>query len=251
MNLFLFPHQDDEVPVFLEIATLVQSQQPLTIVYLTTGQSTTETCERRNRESLNVLEKLGVHRSQVHFLGAPMGVADGSLQRHLEALRLAIIDLVKDSPVTGLYMPAWEGGHPDHDAAHLLGLSLAKQWDCAPQSHQFPYYHGEGLKGMLFKTLSPLPQNGPPKTQKISAAKRFRFLGLLLAYKSQLKTWVGLGPFFVLHYVFEGTQLLQGISFGRVREKPHPGPMLYERRRFCTFDRFQQDTADFTNRYVT
>lgn len=250
MKLFLLPHQDDEVPVFHAIDTMVHNQQPLTIVYLTTGQASTESCERRNRESLQVLGKLGVKPYQTHFLGAPMGVADGSLQRHLEVLRLAIIALVKDTPVTGIYMPAWEGGHPDHDAAHLIGLSLAQLWHCTSQSHQFPYYHGEGLKGMLFKTLSPLAQNGPSTIQKISARKRLQYLNLLLDYQSQLKTWMGLGPFFMLHYALRGTQILQGISHLRIHEKPHPGPMLYERRRFGTFECFRQETAEFTRQHV-
>lgn len=250
MNLFLFPHQDDEVPVFHEIDKLVQSHQPMTIVYLTTGQATTDACERRNQESLRVLERLGVQASQVHFLGAQVGVADGSLHHHLEKLQAAVIDLVKGAKISNLYMPAWEGGHQDHDAAHVLGLSLANEWDCMAQSHQFPYYHGEGLKGILFKTLSPLPKNGQPKMEKISVLKRIKYLSLLLAYRSQAKTWVGLGPFFVLHYLFKGTQVLQGVSLSRVNEKPHPGPLLYERRLFCTFDRFQLETATFLRQHL-
>jgi hypothetical protein len=250
MNLFLFPHQDDEVPVFHEIDKLVQSNQPITIVYLTTGQASPDNCERRNRESMRVLEQLGIKASQVHFIGAQIGVADGSLHHHLARLQSTVSDLMKGSQVSALYMPAWEGGHQDHDAAHVLGLALAKEWGCLPQAHQFPYYQGEGLKGILFKTLSPLAQNGQPMVERISVPKRIKYLGLLFAYRSQAKTWIGLGPFFVLHYLFKGTQVLQDVSLARVNQKPHPGALLYERRQFCTFDRFQQETANFLRQHL-
>ena len=245
MKLFLFPHQDDESPVFHEIDQLTKNAEPLTIIFLTTGQASTEVCERRNRESLAVLDRLGVKKSQVHFLGSKVGAPDGQLHRHLEKLHLAITALMKDELIDGIYVPAWEGGHQDHDAAHMLGVALASQWKCLESSRQFPYYHGQGLKSIFFKTLSPLPGNGQPKTAYIAPRKRLQYLSMLLLYKSQVKALVGLGPFIVLHYLFYGTQVLQGLSVARMGEKPHQGPMLYERRAFCSFDVFQQETAEF------
>ena len=66
-----------------------------------------------------------------------------------------------------VYLPAWEGGHQDHDAGHLLGLSLA-----APglRLRQFPLYQGAGLPGPFFRVMAPLPGNGP---SNLEAARHF------------------------------------------------------------------------------
>ena len=250
MILFLFPHQDDEAPVFHEIEELTRTRQALSIVYLTTGQASTAPCERRNEESLGVLDKLGVDKDQIHFIGGQLGVPDGQLQKHLERLHFALVRLLEGHTVKGIIMPAWEGGHQDHDAAHLLGFALARQWTCVEHSAQFPYYQGQGLRGALFRTLAPLPGNGPVKSARIGITKRLKYLSLLLQYTSQMRTWLGLGPFFVLHYLLKGTQVLQPLSEERLNTRPHKGPLLYERRGFCTYERMRSESASFRSNHL-
>lgn len=239
IHLFLFPHQDDEVPVFLEIERLVKAGEPLAIVYLTSGSRSGEPELTRTAESLDVLGRLHVPRDTIHFLGSEMKVPDGDLMSHLDALHGRVAELIaRHGGVASIHMPAWEGGHQDHDAAHLLGVALASEQDVMPKAWQFPYYHGRNLPGILFRTLSPLAPNGPVQRDRIGFGQRLRYLGYLTRYRSQLTTWIGLGPFFVLHYLFSGTQVRQPISRERVFQRPHEGPMLYERRNFSDFERF-------------
>ena len=244
LHVFLFPHQDDEVPVLLEIERLLKAGEPMALVYLTSGARSGEPELRRTAESLSVLGDLGVPRDAIHFVGSDMRVPDGDLMSHLEALHGWLNGLIaRNGGLASLHMPAWEGGHQDHDAAHLLGVALAAEHQALPRARQFPYYHGRNLPGILFRTLSPLAPNGPVQHDRIGLGQRLRYLGYLTRYKSQLTTWVGLGPFFVLHYLFRGTQVRQPVSTARVFERPHEGPMLYERRNFSDYQRFQ-DKAD-------
>lgn len=244
-HLFLFAHQDDEMPALWEIERLTRSGQRLCLVYLTTGQASPQGCERRNQESLTVLQRVGVDASQVWFLGAERGIPDGQLQQHLEPAWQALIHRFDHQAPASLHLLAWEGGHQDHDASHLLGMALAQRYERVEQSYQVPYYHGKDLPGILFKVLAPLTANGPSLTEAMPLTARWRYLRFLLVYRSQLTTWIGLGPFFLLHYLWRGTLVRQRLSRARIDEKPHPGPMLYERRGFGDYTRFVTDTAAF------
>jgi hypothetical protein len=134
-----------------------------------------------------------------------------------------------------LYLLAWEGGHQDHDAAHLIGLAAIRRYDEHMSIRQFSLYHGEGLPGILFRLCAPLKKNGTVIASLIPLGKRLHFLAYVFHYPSQIKTWVGLFPLFFLHYLFSGKQFLQPVSLDRCMERPHEGPLLYERRGFARF----------------
>jgi LmbE family N-acetylglucosaminyl deacetylase len=250
VHLFLFPHQDDESPVFFEIERLVQRGQPIRIFFLTTGRDSGKPHPARNAESLRVLSRLGVARDDVIFLGDAHEIPDGQLQKHLSVAFATVTNMVSGHTVASLHVTAFEGGHQDHDAAYLLGTALAQQWNCLDNSFQFPYYHGNRLPGILFKVLDPLAANGPAVKDRIPWGKRLRYLGLLFSYRTQFTTWLGLGPFFLLHFILSGTQVRQHLSIDRVRQKPHEGSMFYERRAFSSYPQFQTDTAAFANQHL-
>lgn len=98
---------------------------------------------------------------------------------------------------------------------------------------------------MFFRALAPLAENGPVYCQKIGLLQRCRYVALCLRYGSQWKTWLGLFPFVALHYVFLGRQSLQSVDVRRCCERPHAGPLLYERRGFFRYEEFRQRGKDF------
>lgn len=241
-HLFLFAHQDDETPVFLEIETLCAQGDRVMAVYLTSGTLDGSPSPRRNAESRSVLERLGVAPEDIAFLGATHQLPDGRLPEHLPQARTALLEWLRDKgPIAQLFCLAWEGGHQDHDAVYALAVELHTEHGIGEQAFQFPYYHGKGLPGSWFKVVSPIPENGPAMNRHIPWTSRLRYLGWCLsAYPSQVKTWIGLGPFFAWHYLFKGTQVLHPLQALRVKEKPHAGTMLYERRGFYDFDRLRK-----------
>ncbi len=251
LHVFLFPHQDDEAPVFLEIERVVSAGGSLAIVYLTSGALSGESDLRRTAESLAVLGRMKVPPKAIHFIGSTMKVPDGDLVSHLEPLHHWLNGLVREGGgIASIHMPAWEGGHQDHDAAHLLGVALAHEHQVLSTAFQFPYYHGRNLPGILFRTLHPLAPNGKAKCDRMNWRQRLRYLSFLTQYRSQLTTWIGLGPFFVLHYLLWGAQVRQPVSVSRVFERPHQGPMLYERRNFSDFARFEAKSHAYRTRHL-
>lgn len=247
--VFLFPHPDDEFAVSLIIRDLVRADSRILCIYLTDGVFGGQSAERRERESLCALAAMGVPAENVCFLGRQLNVRDGQLYLHLGLVFDALAKLV---PNCGqCYCPAWEGGHQDHDAAHLLALALAFRSEMgASMVWQFPLYHGSRLPGPFFRVMAPLPENGPSRARKTTWRERAWHLRLCMGYPSQLKTWIGLLPFVALHMALDGRFHLQSATIERVMEAPHPGKTLYHRRGFLDMGVFRRETATFVAEHL-
>lgn len=236
--LFLFAHQDDEFGVFQRIADCRAQGLRVACAYFTDGATPTATAAQRNLESLAVLARLGVEREDVVFAGQQLGIGDAQLPQHLErAARWLAGWLDGFDDIESLHVTAWEGGHHDHDALHALAVTLAARRGLLARTWQYSLYQAAGLPGPLFRVLAPLPQNGPVRSTSIPWRARRTYLGHCLSYPSQRGTWIGLFPFVLLHYLLRGTQSLQPVDPARLDQRPHPGPLYYEKRRFFTWDR--------------
>jgi LmbE family N-acetylglucosaminyl deacetylase len=236
--LFLFAHQDDEFGVFQRIADCRAAGLRVACAYFTDGATTTATAAQRNLESLAVLARLGVERDAVCFAGQQLGIGDAQLPQHLQrAGRWLDGWLDGFGEIDSLHVTAWEGGHHDHDALHALAVTVAQRRGLLARTWQYSLYQAAGLPGPLFRVLAPLPQNGPVRSWPIPWRVRKTYLGYCLSYPSQRTTWIGLFPFVLLHYLLRGTQTLQPVDPARLGERPHPGPLYYEKRRFFSWDR--------------
>jgi len=227
--VFLLPHQDDEFGVVFAIEQAVRQGKRPVCLYLTDGSFAGHDPARRNEESRRVLRQLGVDESDMHFIGAQGGFPDGLLYTRLEDALHAVAAVINRQPrICALYLPAWEGGHQDHDAAHLIGTVFAAKNSLLNATLQFTLYRAApNLTGLTL--FAPLGENGPVAAERIPWADRRRYLRLALAYPSQWKAWAVLYPLLVYAYCIKGTQETQGVSLDRVFARPHPGPLLYER----------------------
>lgn len=242
--LFLFAHQDDEFGVFERIAACRRQGLRVACAYLTDGQTASASADARNAESLAVLARLGVAPQDVHFAGQALGIGDARLPLHMDAAGRWIGAWIDGfCPIDSIHVTAWEGGHHDHDALHAMTVLLAQERGLLARTWQFSLYQASGLPGPLFRVLAPLPQNGPVTTGAIALSARRNYLRLCLSYPSQRTTWIGLFPFVLLHYLLRGVQTLQGVDPARLDERPHAGPLYYEKRKFFTW---QQMNAAIT-----
>jgi LmbE family N-acetylglucosaminyl deacetylase len=236
--LFLFAHQDDEFGAFQQIADERQAGRRVCCAYLTTGVAAGGSPRRRNHESLSVLKQLGVGEPDVSFAGHALSIPDAGLPRNLARAADWIDEkLSQCSMLASVYVPAWEGGHHDHDALHAITVSVAQEKGMLLSVRQFPLYNGHRCRGPLFRVFAALPCNGTVERTRIRWGNRIRFLRYCLCYPSQAKTWAGLFPFVLLHYLTRGDQLLQPVCVERIGQRPHAGPLYYERRRFFTWER--------------
>ena len=236
--LFLFAHQDDEFGVFQKILDEHRQGRRVFCAYLTDGVVAGKSSARRNSEALAVLNNLGVKEEDIFFVGQELFIPDGSLLNHLQIASEWVASwLAINSMVMAIYLPAWEGGHHDHDALHAIGVVVAEASGRMDVLRQFPLYNRYKCGGPFFRVLHPIPMNGDIEVTNVPWTNRLRFLRYCLSYPSQTITWMGLFPFVLLHYVFYGTQALQAVSRERIRHRPHEGLLYYEKRQFCTWEK--------------
>lgn len=234
--LFLFAHQDDETGVFQKIFDEKKKGHRVCCAYLTDGNCNRVSSIRRNKESLSVLHRQGVQEQDVYFAGSDLAIPDGQLHEHLAAAANWIHEWITNySKVDLICVPAWEGGHHDHDALHAITVSVADDLGILKYVYQFSLYNAHCCIGPFFRVLAPLPMNGVVEQTRMPLKHRFRFLCYCLSYPSQAKTWLGMFPFFLFHYILNGAQELQPVSSARILFRPHDGALYYEKRGFITW----------------
>lgn len=240
--LFLLAHPDDEFACSMWIRDLVRSGARVECAYLTDGGFGGQATLRRERESLRALARLGVEEGRVRFLGRECGLVDGTLPDRLpEAWQAALAWASAGAVPARIVVPAWEGGHQDHDACHLVGLALCHR--LGVPGEQIPLYTGEALPGPWFRVLHPLEANGPVAAYQARPGERLAAVALCLGYVSQWRTWLGLLPFLAWRMLVSGRFPRQPVAHARVFEPPHAGRPLYERRGFYRYATFR-DRAD-------
>lgn len=225
---YILAHFDDEyfaLPMILDERRAGVGQKFLYVA----DYADAELAQRRLAETRAFLGSLGVPQRDVVHVGAGVGAFDGNVRAQAAAAMTATRTvLAAMAGLDRLVVTAWEGGHPDHDACALMTVRLARELG-GVRIDQFALYSGRGLRGRLFRAGSPLPENGPVRRVRLSAAEWARFALGVRFYPSQWKTWLGLWPAMFLSYALRGFGC-QELAAARVDERPHAGALLYERQ---------------------
>lgn len=240
--LFVFAHQDDEIAAATRILHLIRAGWTISVVYLTDGEGRSAKSDVRDEESRQVLSRLGVDLNRVHFLGSRERIADGRLFEHLDRAAELVDRAIPETP-DEVWTLAYEGGHQDHDAAHLIAFAYAARRDI--ETFEMPLYHGHGLPGPFFNTLAPLRNGAPWSARKIALKEGFDIALLCRFYTSQRKTWLGLLPEALLRLALGRKEWTRPAELARLREKPHRGKLFYERRFGVTWEEFEAKARPF------
>jgi LmbE family N-acetylglucosaminyl deacetylase len=236
--LWLFAHQDDEVAAAARILEARDRGNEVWCAFLTDGALFVPATVR-NPESLRALARLGVAAEHVLFFDAPDGQLLDHLDRALDWLE-SRVDGVAFDEVGCL---AFEGGHQDHDASHLVALAFARRRGI--DAWEVPLYNGLGWRP--FRVMRCL--GGGWETHRISVGRALKIASLVTAYPSQRKTWLGLFPETFLRLVILRRVFSRRAEPARVFERPHAGALLYERRFNCPYDRFARAALPFAARH--
>lgn len=220
-KLYVFAHQDDEVAIAPRIARDVAAGARVVCAFLTDGGAPAV----RDAESRAVMAQLGVQ--DVIFAGFP----ERALVEHLEEAYRSIEAIDADEILT----LAWEGGHQDHDAAHLVALALAKAKGV--RCLEFPLYRG------YFRVLSPLRAGERRRLRLGEIVKRAM---LCWRYPSQRRSWLWLGWWLWLRW----SEVVCEASIERVLEAPPGKRLLYERRFRFPRERFFAAARPFIERRI-
>lgn len=228
--VYILAHLDDEyfaTPLIARIAEMEVEQRFLYVA----DYADPALARRRLSETRAYLARLGVPADHIVHVGEGSGAWDGQVHRHLPRLHdLLAAELARIGTVDRLFVTAWEGGHMDHDACAALAIRLSGG---APVEH-FSLYNGPRLPGRLFRAGVPLTENGPRIRVRISLAAWLAFAAGVRCFPSQARTWLGLWPVMFANYLARGFGY-QSLRPARVYERPHAGPLLYERMYGVTY----------------
>lgn len=238
--LFVLAHQDDEIAMASRISHCLRSGFAVTCAYLTNGEGRRASSKVRDEESRQVLARLGVKR--MHMLGSEYAIPDGQLVDHL-VHALGLLESHVIETVDEVYCLAWEGGHQDHDASHLIAYALAAKRRAA--CFEMPLYHGRGVPGPFFRTLSPMGEGWVAR--KIAFSEALKIIALCRFYRSQRKTWLGLLPETIVRLAFGRLEWTRAVDPQRFATKPHEGKLYYERRFGVTWAEFEARARPFAS----
>ncbi len=222
--MLLVAHQDDETVC----AGLLQRLLAPIVVFATDGAPADESFWHgyssranygllRRTEAQAALFMLNV--SQVEFLNdyAPPGLEfrDQQLFRALPEAFEAVSALVRRYRPGALLVPAYEGGHPDHDSCSFLGALLRRRLGIPVW--EMPLYNrsnGGELKCQEFRL-----RNGTERGVMLSRAERQLREKMIATYASQDD---------LQNYVSAGVELFRPQAEYDYSQRPHPGTVNYE-----------------------
>jgi len=242
-DCYILAHQDDEFFFAPLIERSVRERRNPLFIYTTDGTWYGVPPAVRMRETADVLRGLGVPVSNIHQVGVTSGIRDGYSHLHLDKLFERVRALTEAVRIRAVYVLAWEGGHADHDAAHLLGAALARERNVSAL-YECPSYNAHRAPRGLFRVMHWIPRAGAIESRRLSLRQAARWYRLAFRYPSQWRTFVGLSCMAFPRYV------LRRHACRRVGEidytaRPHAGELLYERRFGLPFERFREATSSF------
>ena len=243
--LFVFAHQDDE---YMAVPWLLDERAAgaeIVCVYLTDGGGHGVDPAVRDAETRAALQTIGIGDDAVVMLAAETGrIGDGQLAvRSLEALAAvgAWADRRRFAPQR-IYAPSYEGGHPDHDAAHLVAAVFASERGIAGDAWHFSLYNAYRRPRPFFATMRQLPTASASRRAAMSPTTRWRATWLCGLYRSQRRTWLGLLPGAAYARLIARRECTVRFDLARLAARPHEGELLYERMFATSFATFETQT---------
>jgi LmbE family N-acetylglucosaminyl deacetylase len=233
--LILTAHPDDEVVACAAAIGRAKAQgAEIFALHLTDGCLARETMwpwrrahhaaavARRRQEAEAAAERLGIH---------PIGWMARStrrLWRELPEVDAEIRAAIEAHAPDQLWVPAYEGGNPDHDALNALGAGFADHLSVL----EFAEYNFFGGRARVQEFPA---SNGDEQTIVLTPAERRRKSELLGLYASERGN---------LNYVGTAHECFRPIASYDYARPPHPGTLWYARFHWVPF---RHPRVDFTS----
>jgi N-acetylglucosamine malate deacetylase 1 len=237
--LFLAPHPDDElVAATSSIVRARRAGAAVHVLYLTTGVPAPEQLwpwrnsshaarvTARRSEALRVATDLEL---------VPVGFSEWAsrdLKSHLREALTWITQIMREQAIDTIWVPAWEGGHQDHDVANFLAARAA---DGRPVVEFAEYNRANGTDNWNSFAVPNGTETLRLLTEKEARAKR----ALLALYRSEKANLTG------VKFEKESFRPLPAHDYA---SRPHPGPLSRERfhwvGRFVRHPRVDFDPTD-------
>lgn len=224
--LLLAPHPDDELAGCCAAIGRAHAQgSAVSLAFLTTGIPAPQRfrlwqrsghparVERRRNEARQVAAKLGADIA--HF----SDVAARQLKDGIGVAREVILKLCAAREADMLWVPAYEGGHPDHDVANFVASTLPGEvpiWEFSEYNFCGGRVHSNDFVAARGKEIE-LKLSG--EEQRLKAA----LLGMYASERGNLS---------YLRTEREAFRPLAAYDYSR---PPHPGTLFYRRYAWAAF----------------
>jgi LmbE family N-acetylglucosaminyl deacetylase len=152
LTLFLLAHHDDEVFCAGHMARALAAGSRVRVLWATAGGLAP--ARRRLSEGARARRLLGLAAPDV----CEMKIPDQAAMDHVGEIAVAGLELLGDTVegTAAVYVPAYEGGHPDHDAVNLAAsLLCSRRPDVTVR--EFPLYRRHRA---WLRVQSPEPAGG-------------------------------------------------------------------------------------------
>jgi hypothetical protein len=228
---YFLAHNDDEYFCSAHILKNLKEGNGVYVFHTTQGSSYRPGVETlRAEESRRFLVSLGVAQENIIQLGGLLGIADGSTPEHLGRLYDFIDNNWGSKAFSSVVTMAWEGGHIDHDATHILAFALACKWQVQDHFYEFPAYNSYRLPNPLFHVGRLIPGRGEVLQDKLTFPQAWKLFCKVTIFRSQWKSFIGLLPGTIYQLLILRQQQVRLVSEYRYFEPPHPGELFYTRR---------------------
>jgi len=222
--LFLLAHHDDEVFCAGRLARARRQGQRIRVLWATAGGFAP--ASRRQREGVAVARLLGLAASE----HVSLGLADQGAMDHLPEIATALRGMLQG--VASVCVPAYEGGHPDHDAVNLVAARV-----CAggPPVDEFSLYCRQGRSVAVKRLFAAEP--GPPERFLLDPPALHLRRALIRANASQLPELAALGGLAAVQgrWKMEPVRRLPERDYERPPGGKRPLYEVYTRRHFEEF----------------
>ena len=232
--LVLVPHPDDEVVAAAATIGRAKAQGAAVFaLYLTDGCLSRETMWpwRRKGHVQAVARRRAEAERAAALLGLePVGWATRSarsLWRELPAVHEEIAAAIAAHKPDQLWVPAYEGGNPDHDGLNALGQLFTKQLSVL-EFAEYNFFDGK-TGAQTFPYL-----NGAETIVALSDSERARKRALLKVYASEQNN---------LFFVGVERECFRPLPAYDYSQPPHPGTLWYARHHWVPF---RHPRVDFT-----
>jgi N-acetylglucosamine malate deacetylase 2 len=208
LDLFVLAHHDDEVFCAGHLRRALAGGGRVRLLWATAGGLAP--ARRRVAEGARVLATLGLPAAT----GNDLHLRDQHAVEHVAAIAAAVTHVLVDEgrgeDAATVYVPAYEGGHPDHDAVNLAA-ALAAAARPGVRVVEFPLYR-RGPFGMTVTSPLPAPGTAPDRFAVLPLDERDLALRWLLARANASQLVPSVLPLPAHDYT----------------RPPHPGRLLYE-----------------------
>lgn len=155
--LFLFAHPDDEVLIAGTMRRLLTGGARIHAAWITSGDYFGGR-DHREGELSTAMSILGLEKERVRLLRLP----SLGLLTELHGYSELVSDLMTEVRPDVVFVNAYEGGHPDHDAVNFLASEALRRSGLESALFEFPLYNGSGPVYSWRWRINSFPPGGPP-----------------------------------------------------------------------------------------